>query len=255
MWIALVARSTRANGPMQFRQTLCIHAALFNATGQHTGATNAFICVGTLVVRPASRLILSNWHTAARAVGNGVGRTAAQHCAQWQCVQHLARLLWRTHVGFGAWILAACIDTCQLCGTFRVVGTLRLFTVSGAFDVRIAGGAWLTCAQRLMTAALTTGGHCARVRIAHGATNTIQAIAGFIVATIFVVLAHTAHTGNHWITLRTLWTNAVGTMVLCQTFGATAALCWTMRAWIQAFLVVTRLIVRTVRVSFAFGCI
>lgn len=214
MWISIIAWCTRAYSPMWFRKALCVHAALFDTTSQDTSAANTFIWIGTLVVWTASRLILSDRNASSRAIGNRISWATAHNRSQWQCIQNAASLLWWTNVRFGARILATGINTGQLWWTIGIGGTLRLFAIASAFDVRIAGSAWLTIAYGLMAMAFTTGGRSTWISIANGSANAVEAIARFVIATIVVVLTNTTDTWDQWVALRSLRTDAIGMMVL-----------------------------------------
>lgn len=62
-----------------------------------------------------------------------------------------------------------------------------------ALNVRISNGVVYAVAGRLMVGSLAVRVGATRLVITHRATNSVQSIAGFVIGTVFVVLAETSY--------------------------------------------------------------
>lgn len=85
--------------------------------------------------------------------------------------------------------------------------------------------------------------------VADRSTDTVQPIASLVICAVFVVLTKSRDTRNQRVSLSSRRTDTVGTMSLWHTVGISSTLSCSIRAWVQAFLVVARLIVRAIVVG------
>lgn len=156
----------------------------------------------------------------------------------------------------GTWIRTALIDASQFRWTVSVLSALRLWILLGLFAqherITLVAGTALTA--WLMTTTHTKSIHSTCVLLADWTANAIQAIAGFVIRTILVVLAMASDASDEGTALGAFGTAADSLVVLWQAFGAAAATHLAVGARIDAVLIKAGLVIGTVSIYLAFGC-
>lgn len=234
-----------------------IHTASLQSAGVQAVAIRANLRIGTLRVVLASST--DHWaldgHTVARSVRHRIAGALADHGSQRQGIQDVAGLLRTADMRSGARIGASLIYAGQLRGTVGILGALglrgNLWDV--ALDERIASVARTALALRLVATTHADGVDGTCLLFANWTADAVQTVAGLVIGTILVVLTVSGDAGDEGVALGSGRTTAHGLVILRQALGATAAANLSMGARIDAVLVQTGLVVRTVGIDLALG--
>lgn len=206
-------------------------------------------------MRSANRVVLFNGYTSASGVHYHVICTATHHRSHRQCINYSTGLLRQTDIRFGARILAPAVETCQLTGTI-LIGTalgLRWSSEFLASHIGIARRTGSTLTNRLMIHTSAKGCLGTSLCVTHFSADTVQAVTSLILGTVLVVLALASNTRYQGVALVAWLTDAIGSVILRETFCSLAAMQRSIVTRIQTLFVVAGLVIWTIGIALTFS--